>query len=632
MNKDNENRNAFKDAAESDLLSEKETAANAASAQNSENEDNKSNEPKMNKAAETDNEIPAGESALADETAKIGEAENDEAVQSDKAEDEAADGDALSQSADNSGKNKQKKPKKQKLKSAYRLKYGTYATATAAIFLALVVLFNVLVGVLNDRHPLTIDMTSDNVYSVNSENIEFLKSVKYPVKLHVLFSEELYEDGTYFAQYQSVSDSTGGKYYRQTVELLKQYPKYNKNISVEFVDIYNEQEKLQTLVQDFIAENLSMNYGDILVECYPDGADGSVKRGVIAFADCYKLESQSSTDYYTGTESYTLEGNNIEQAVANGIFKTANLKNVNVALITTNSSEEYVSGFKTTAEQNAFKLDSVSSIGEADFSKYDVMMICAPSADYTENEIKKISDWLDNDGKKGKTLLFMASAASPNLPKIYGLLEEWGISVERGYQYYSKDSVYYSTDRTNIFLETNNTDYTATVDAAQYSYIANNMLPMKALYETETNGTRTVETVVQTADGNTYKKPDNDASWKASGAGDNQPVMLVSKDTQDESSSYVVALSSVGFITNSYATQSTDNGNYRLLINVLNTTSRSDEDQYVMETKVVSNASGTFTGSITAAQTRIIAVVFIGLIPLALIVSAILVYFRRKNY
>ncbi len=620
MNKDQENRSTLENEAKLSELSENEKA-----------------ETKEVTEAELNKEPTATESdgTKADYTA---EAEN-----ADKTDDEPDNADAQTESADadentaldeseKPSKDKDKKQKKAKLKSAYRLKYGTYATATAAIFLALVVLLNVLIGVLNDRHPLTIDMTSDNVYSVNRENIEFLKSVKYPVKLHVLFSEELYEDGSYFAQYQAVSDSTGGKYYRQTVALLKQYPKYNKNISVEFVDIYNEQEKLQSLVQDFMAENLSMNYGDILVECYPDGVDGDVKRGVIAFADCYKLESQSGTDYYTGSESYTLEGNNIEQAVANGIFKTANLKNVNVALITANSSEEYVSGFKATAEQNAFQMDSVASIGDADFSKYDVMMICAPSADYTENEIKKISDWLDNDGKKGKTLLYMASAASTNLPRIYGLLEEWGIAYERGYQYYSKDSAYYSTDRTNIFLETTNTDYTATVDAAQYSYIANNMLPMKALYETETNGTRTVETVVQTADGNTYKKPGGDASWKASGAGGNQPVMLVSKDTKDESSSYVVALSSVGFLTNTYATQSTDNGNYRLLINVLNTTSRSDEDQYVMETKVVTNASGTFTGSITAAQTKIIAVVFIGLVPLALIVTAILVYTRRKNY
>ena len=51
-----------------------------------------------------------------------------------------------------------------------------------------------------------------------------------------------------------------------------------------------------------------------------------------------------------------------------------------------------------------------------------------------------------------------------------------------------------------------------------------------------------------------------------------------------------------------------------------------------METKVLADTSGAFTTSTTEFQTIIVAVVFIVLIPLALIATAVYVYIKRKNY
>lgn len=519
---------------------------------------------------------------------------------------------------------------KERMKSAYRFKYGSFATAITAIFIAAVILINVVVSVLNDRYPMTLDLTAESAHSINPENAEFLRGLDYEVELIVLFTEEMYL--SYIPYYHSITDNSGGKYYQQTIDLLKQYHKYNKNISVEFIDPFGEE--VSGIISEYTETDFTINYGDILIKCYPDGKHKPAKLGVIALTDCYELESDTtSTSYYTtGYESYTLVGNNIEQAVANGIFKTVNLTNLSAAVITANSSEQYTSLLKETAEQNAIKLDYHPIIDGQDFSKYDVMIICSPGKDYTASEIKTISNWLQNDGKQGKTLLYFGSTASPNLPNMYAFLEEWGIGFQRGYKYYSKDEDYYSTDRTNIYLETLGTDYTAAVDQNSYSYISNNMLPLNTVYLDEPNGTRSVEAILATSDMATYKKPDNDPNFKAEGAGAQQPVALVSKNAKDGSAGYVVAFSSVDFITNAHITTKSENGNLRLLVNLLNTTNRNDQDQYVMETKVLSDTSGTFTGTTTEAQTITIAIIFIGLIPVAFIVLAILVYIRRKNY
>lgn len=521
-----------------------------------------------------------------------------------------------------------------KLRSAYRLKYGSYATAITAIFIAAVILINVVVSVVCQRYPLTLDFTADKMYTVNEDNIEFIKGVDYKVNLRVLFSEEDYMNVNNIYNTNQIYDNTGGSYYKQTVDLLKQYNKYNKNITTEFIDATDQQAISDILEKFSDIDTSAMNYGDILVECYINGEDKEPRRGLIPLKECYELTSDDETGYYEamGYANYTVSGNKIEQAVANGIFKTANLTAISAAVITVNSNSSYVENFKKVCDENAINLETCDKIVGADFSKYDVMLICAPGDDYSDDEIKAIEKWLDNDGKKGKTLMFFASTLSPNLPNLYAFLEEWGIAVDRNYTYYSNDSRFYSNDKTNIYLESLLTDYTEGVDNSNYGYIANNMVSLSAIYESETNGTRSVETVLQTSDMSTYKKPMKDSDWKPSGVGTNLPAILLSKDTAEEGNSYVIACASIDFLTNYYATSKSDNGNFMAAISILNTTERENEDKFIMETKVLSDTSGVFTASTTSAHNVIIAVVFIVIIPVGLIVAAVYIFIKRKNY
>ena len=112
---------------------------------------------------------------------------------------------------------KEPKVQKERMRSAYRLKYGSFATAITAIFIAAVILINVVVNVLNERYPMTLDLTAENAYSVNPENAEFLREIDYEVELTVLFTEEMYL--TYIPSYHAITDNSGGKYYKQTVDL-----------------------------------------------------------------------------------------------------------------------------------------------------------------------------------------------------------------------------------------------------------------------------------------------------------------------------------------------------------------------------------------------------------------------------
>lgn len=523
-----------------------------------------------------------------------------------------------------------KKSVKEKLKSVYALKYGSYATATVALFIVAIFVFNIFITAISNKYPISIDFTAGKEFSVNQENIEFIKDIEYRVDLTVLCPEEIDATGiSYLSTYRGLQDATGGKYFTQSIQLLKQYNKYNKNINVTFVDPFDE--KAQEVVSEFVEKDILPEYADILVECFPDGEENEKKMGIISAMDCYEKESENSGyEYLSDTTTYNITGNKIEHAIANGIYKTVNLKTVEVAMLTVNSSDDYIANFIEPASLNAFNITNVSILGEGALDKYDVAMICAPLTDYTKAEVKVLSKWLDNNGEKGKTLMYFHSAGCGEMPNLDGLLEDWGISYENGYTYYSEDNFFYSGSKTAMYLQTTADDMVREV-GERYNFFADRMVPINVLYTEEPNGTRTVKTLLQTEDTSTFKKPIEASNWDPTAAGENYPAIVLSTDASETETSNVLAFASVDFITNEAAITKSDNGNFKLVFSILGNLARETGDYYTMSSKVVSDTSGMFTTSTTEAQGKFFGILFIGILPISFIVIAIIVNRRRKN-
>ena len=52
--------------------------------------------------------------------------------------------------------------------------------------------------------------------------------------------------------------------------------------------------------------------------------------------------------------------------------------------------------------------------------------------DFTDEEIAALESYLNNDGKYGKAVVYIASAAQPDLPKLEAFLLKWGIQLQSG--------------------------------------------------------------------------------------------------------------------------------------------------------------------------------------------------------
>ena len=122
---------------------------------------------------------------------------------------------------------KPKKTKKEKVKKEKRtfnkrkFKYGTLATAITVVFIAAVVLLNVLASQLTDRFGLKIDTTKEQLFEISDQTIDYLGTLEEDIEIAVMTDEETLDNGS--------------KYYKLVKEVIEARNKMNSagNINEE---------------------------------------------------------------------------------------------------------------------------------------------------------------------------------------------------------------------------------------------------------------------------------------------------------------------------------------------------------------------------------------------------------------
>ena len=111
----------------------------------------------------------------------------------------------------------------------------------------MVVLVNVIFSLLADRFPMDVDLTSDNIFEVTDETIDYLKNLDQKVSITVLAKEEEF--------------SGNNAYYTQANEVIQKYAKYSSNVTITYLDLYSNPD----FVNKYPKETLYTGY--IIVEC-----------------------------------------------------------------------------------------------------------------------------------------------------------------------------------------------------------------------------------------------------------------------------------------------------------------------------------------------------------------------------
>ena len=388
-----------------------------------------------------------------------------------------------------------------------------------------------------------------------AENIDYIKDVDIEATITVCSAEDQYiEYMNYFAQnYYNIMTSTQEEYdalyeyFAMTQKMLSQYEKYNRKINVEYVD----PQSVEFVEITSKSSDYELTYGDMLVTATVNGKE-RVK--VLKFEDIYILSENTDNTYYA---AYSIIGNKLESSLTSAIACVTSTDSKKVAILSGHSNNSYTEAYQELLEKNNYEvIDSDARIIKSISNDYDAIVIAAPTMDFTSDEIKAISEFLDNDGKLGKGLIFFADAAGPYLPNLYAFLKEWGISISEGIVFETDSNNRFGTVPTTIAILPailGDDDITSGMSFAIADYNA----PMKvynASYE------RKATAFMQTTESTVIAPIGSGKEWMNYTDGDKTQFDCVIQSVEsdydkdnNEITSYVMAFSSIEFYQSAWA-------------------------------------------------------------------------------
>ncbi|MBQ8824538.1 MAG: GldG family protein [Ruminococcus sp.] len=304
-----------------------------------------------------------------------------------------------------------------------KLKYGGIATAITLIVTAVVILVNVVVSLLMERFPnFRLDLTQSNVYQVSDETLDYIKNLSKDVEIAVSSEESNFEKDSLL---KTVS------------EMLKKYEGYSDKISVTYFDTAKNPDilsKYQALYTGTIsADNIIIRSGD------------RVK--VYSLLDMFELDNQKFQQYYyygNVTLQECITGFKGEQILTTAVMNVtdSNVKTVGIIansngsmICSQSTANQYtITNMKQLLTDNGYDvtdLDMVTS--EITSETCDILILPAPLNDLTTDSVQKLENFLYNDGKLGKELIYIADCRQGNTPNLNAFLQNWNISVNNSY-------------------------------------------------------------------------------------------------------------------------------------------------------------------------------------------------------
>ncbi len=502
------------------------------------------------------------------------------------------------------------------------LKYGSLATGLTVLFVAAVVLVNIVVTMLFDRFPITLDLTGDSIYSVSEETRDYVEGITSPVSITIMATED---------NFRSISDYTV-----QCAELLENYQQYNPLISVSYRDLLSN--------PDFTANySQVLTSGDIIVEL-DNQEHNRVK--VVSLCDIINVPDDYAATLAGYEQSYgalythqmfdyygIIVSSNAEQAITSAIMAVTDANPITVATLTyPGGNESDVSGLTNLLDKNGYVLTTLNIQTDDIPEDVDIIIIPAPKVDYTEAETQKISEWLTNGGELGRDLIYVASAQQAQTPNLDALLYRYGITVEDKI-IYETNSNYYTGVQNYTFQTMASENYRDDIANPELSLVVPNARAVTARFNLE-SGYTTCEVLVNSSNGAVLRDMyDTSSEWDASEAqerGTFSSVVLgryeaLNQDTHISSYTNVIAVGSDLMLSSTLMSASQfNNGDF--FLSLINELSGKTEGITILPKTI--QASGVLVNDTVKNSLNL---TFAVIIPALVLIVGTAVWIRRRH-
>lgn len=499
-------------------------------------------------------------------------------------------------------KQKRKPVKKEKIQVDRRNKTLKRASILSVIVLiAIVIAFNVILNAIAGN-KLQFDWTANKAATLGDVSKQLLSENDKEVKITVLSNRDEYAKG-----YQSADLSF-------LPNLLEQYEENSKGLlSVEYVDPVQNPSILQTIDPNSV---LGLTRYQMVIS----NTDYS-KTKILNYQDFLNLEAQQQQSYITGYRA--------EEAISNALRFVGNEESP-VAYISSghgeSAIEESYNVLKLILEQNNYMVKTLDTVTNAIPEDAELLMMIAPTKDISSNEVDSYMNFL----KQGGSLLLLANYDTSELKNINSLLNKFDLKLTTDriqendtnyiFQYYENSFVATIPENT-MYTPDANYNMAVVIDAAAISNSGNS----EEWIQTESLLNSTDQATLQIG-GNPDKQSPSPAKQNVAMLSINKGFVDGSKIT--DPAKVAVFGSSLQFtdtLLSNYAS------NYLLANSTLAYMSNMEEnamsDLLIQPKPVVSYSLA--PGN--QGMYRFISISFLILVPVALLVTALVVYNKRKK-
>ena len=270
-------------------------------------------------------------------------------------------------------------------------KHGSYSVGMTVLVVAVMIVFNLVVGQIPEAYR-NIDVSSTKIYDISDTSKDLLKGLDDKIDMKVLAVKDETDDRitTFICKYAALSDK----------------------IKVEWID--------PVLHPSALTEyNTSQN--TIYVSCEATGKSTTVSFDKILVSDY--------SSYYSGSSSYTsFDGEGQLSSAVNYVTSDVQKKIYTVTghgegSLSTTITDLMTKNNYTTEELNLLMKDSIPD-------DCDLLLMDGPTNDLSDDEVSLLSGYL---GEGGKVMCLLGDTGLDSLPKLAGLLKDYGIEGADGY-------------------------------------------------------------------------------------------------------------------------------------------------------------------------------------------------------
>ncbi|WP_028519983.1 GldG family protein [Ruminococcus flavefaciens] len=508
-----------------------------------------------------------------------------------------------------------------------KLKYGTMFYIIIALVIAVVVILNIMVNIFAKRSPIKIDITPDNRYELTDESINAVKALDKDVDIVVTSERDYFEAlGNYRESFFAANYGVPAEVpYELIPELLDKYSVYAQqgkgSINVKYVDLDKDPDAIAKYSKNYNGDILR---GNIVI------ASGDRVRVLdetdvmnMLTPDQVAMQSQQLKFVFTGESTITSAITSVTDAhpVKVAFVKTMN----NLAVYDEQGYGGYAESFeKELLTKNGYDCTDID-IAQDEISPedYDMVVLLAPSVDFTEDIIKKFSDFLYNGGKYDRSMIYAPDVSKTNLPNIDEFLADWSIKVENNI----------ILDETNAVGNSPSNIIVSVSDSEAVGELPNDRLPIISQYTRElTPITKNNEAIVKEvlkSSAESYSADITSDEPEYGEKGERVAAILSQKQHSEDFAVYtssILVLGSPAMANSTLLQQTASVNNASVLLGIVNNMTGKEKGVVIAD----KNLQSSFIAP-TASQLKKIYVTVVWIIPFIIAAVGVIVLLRRRN-